>query len=205
MIRHHPSAVLLLRHEAGRLPPLHARVLEAHLGQCEDCRAALRDAEAVAGALLASLDPVPLAPDAWPNTLARLSQPLDAAPALPGAADALAAANGKPWRRIAPGITTTALAARDATGTRLDLLRVAPGASLLSHGHTGLETLCVLQGMYEDGIETYAAGDFAEADGSIDHRPVALPGADCICLFATTGRLTPHSLVGRLIRPFLGM
>ncbi len=208
MIRHHPSEALLLRHAAGRLPPAHATVLDAHLARCGQCRVALGAAEAVGGALLQTLAPAALAPDALANTLARLDAPLDPLPA-PGMADRvpdlIGAWPARPWRRIAPGIATLALSPRDATDTRLDMLRVAPGAGLLGHGHAGLETLVVLRGAFEDGVASYAEGDFAEADATLAHRPVALPGGPCICLFATTGHLKPHSLLGRLLRPLLGM
>jgi putative transcriptional regulator len=97
------------------------------------------------------------------------------------------------------------LMARDETDTRLDLIRVAPGTGLLEHGHRGFESTIVLQGAFDDGIARYEVGDFGEADGEIDHRPAAVPGPDCICLIATTSRLKPHSVIGRLVGPLLGM
>jgi putative transcriptional regulator len=97
------------------------------------------------------------------------------------------------------------LMARDETDTRLDLIRVAPGTGLLEHGHDGLESTIVLQGAFDDRIARYEVGDFAEAEGGVDHRPTARPGPDCICLIATTAHLQAHSFVGRLVRPWLGM
>jgi len=97
------------------------------------------------------------------------------------------------------------LMARDASDTRLDLIRVAPGTGLLEHGHGGFESTIVLQGAFDDGIARYETGDFGEAEGGVDHRPAALPGPDCICLIATTSRLKPHSVIGRLVGPLLSM
>ena len=94
---------------------------------------------------------------------------------------------------------------RDESGTRLDLIRVAPGTGLLEHGHGGFETTIVLQGAYDDGVCRFETGDFGEADQELDHRPAALPGPDCICLIATTAHLKPHGLLGRLVRPLIGM
>lgn len=204
MIRHHPSPALILRCAGGHLPAAHEAVIKAHLTRCAACRAALDDAMAVGGVLLDETPKADLAPGALEAVLARLDRPLPPPAPTRIGLDGLAAPARK-WRRVAPGIATLSLAPRDATGTRLDMLRVAPGAGLLSHGHHGLETLCVLQGAFDDGIERYAAGDFAEADEALDHRPVALPGEDCLCLFATTGFLKPHGLLGRLVRPLLGM
>ncbi len=94
---------------------------------------------------------------------------------------------------------------RDPTNSRLDLIRVAPGAALLEHSHTAFETTVVLTGAFEDGHETFGVGDYAEADGDTKHRPRALPGEVCICLIATTGHLSTRGLLGRLVRPLLGM
>ena len=62
----------------------------------------------------------------------------------------------------------------------------------------------VLQGAFDDDIEHYHVGDFAEADGQLNHCPRALPGPDCICLIATSGRLAARGLLGKLVRPLLG-
>ncbi len=204
MIRHHPSPTLLLRCAAGQLPAAHDAVIEAHLARCPNCRAALVDAMAVGGALLDQTLKVAMAAGALDTVLAQLDRPLPPVAPLKPAMDFVTHPPGR-WRRVAPGVATMTLAPRDATGTRLDMLRVAPGSGLLSHGHHGLETLCVLQGAFDDGIERFAAGDFAEADDALDHRPVALPGEACVCIFATTGYLKPHGVLGRLVRPLLGM
>ena len=204
MIRHHPAEANLIACAAGTMPMAHARVIGVHAARCPACAAGLRAAEAAGGALLDALPPAPMAPDALARALARLDtaapEPAPAAPAF----DLAALASGR-WRRVAPGIAIMNLLPRDATDSRLDLIRVAPGRALLTHGHTGPETTCVLSGAFADGTGTFAAGDCVEADAALDHTPRALPGEDCLCLIATTHHLRPHSWLGRLVRPLLGM
>ncbi|MGC8524153.1 MAG: ChrR family anti-sigma-E factor [Acidibrevibacterium sp.] len=204
MINHHPAEASLIACAAGTMPVAHARVIEAHAALCPVCASGLRAAEAAGGALLEALPPAPMAPDALARALARLDAAApESAPAAP-ALDLAALASGR-WRRVAPGIAIMKLLARDATDSRLDLIRVAPGRALLTHGHTGPESTCVLSGAFSDGIGTFATGDFMAADAALDHTPRALPGEDCICLIATTHHLRPHSWLGRLVRPLLGM
>ena len=97
------------------------------------------------------------------------------------------------------------LARRGASGTRLDLLRVAPGTALPAHGHSGPKRTCILQGGYADVTRNHAAGDVAEGDATLEHTPVGSPGPDCICLIATTGRLRAHTWLARLVQPLIGV
>jgi putative transcriptional regulator len=203
MIQHHPSDATLLAGAAGNLPDPHARVLSAHLSYCPHCVRALGQAEAVGGDLLAALEPSSLAADALARTLANLDAPLPAEPAAaPATLNALVTGR---WRWTGPGIAMMKLLPRDASHSRLDLIRVAPGVALLEHGHTGRESTCVLQGAFQDITGAYHAGDFIEADGDLAHRPTALAGDVCICLIATTGHLRPRGMLGWLVRPLLGM
>jgi putative transcriptional regulator len=204
MIQHHPSDLNILACAAGTLPEPHAMVIAVHAAMCPVCAVALREADEIAGALLDSLPPAPLAADALKRTLTRLDRApavKDAAPA-PLTLDALA--KGR-WRRSGLGIAMMPLLRRDVADSRLDLIRVAPGVALLEHGHTGPEMICVLHGGFDDGTGQYHAGDFMEADASLAHRPTALPGEDCICLIATSGHLRTHGLMGWLVRLLIGM
>lgn len=209
MIRHHPAEATLLACAAGTLADAHARVIRVHAAMCPACAAGLRAAEAGGGALLEALEPTALAPDALARTLARL----DAVPPArkeaardeaAAAFDFAALAKGR-WRRVGPGIAMMTLMARDASDSRLDLIRVAPGRSLLAHSHEGSETTCVLRGAFEDGLGTYGPGDCVETDPALSHQPRALPGEECVCLIAVTHHLRPQSWLGRLVRPLLGM
>jgi putative transcriptional regulator len=203
MIQHHPSEETLLTCAAGTLPEPHARVVTAHVAFCPNCARALRQAEAVGGALLADLPPSRLARDALARTLNRLGAPSATEPS-PVPATLTGLATGR-WRWTGPGIAMMPLLRRDASDSRLDLIRVAAGIALLEHGHTGRESTCVLQGAFHDGVGEYHVGDFMEVDGGRAHRPTALAGETCICLIATSGHLRPRGLLGWLARPLLGM
>jgi putative transcriptional regulator len=204
VIRHHPSEATLMAQAAGSLPGLHARVLAVHLAACPRCRDELRGLEEVGGAVLATLPPAPLQPDALARTLARLDDAARPAPSRTPVVTLQALATGR-WWWLGRGIRLMPLARRDASGTRLDLLRVAAGIALPAHGHSGPEMACILQGGYADATGDYAAGDIAEGDAALDHKPVASPGPDCICLIATTGRLRAHTWLARIVQPLIGV
>ena len=204
MIRHHPSDATLIAQAAGQLPALHAAVLAVHLSACPHCRGELRRLEDIGGVLLAELPPVPLQPDALARTLARLDEKVDATPPAVAPITLAALAVGR-WWWLGPGVRLMPLSRRDASGTRLDLLRVAPGRALPGHGHTGPEMACILQGAYADETGEYSAYDIAEGNAGLDHTPIASPGADCICLVATTGRLRGHTWLARLVQPLMGI
>jgi len=204
VIRHHPSEPTLMAQAAGSLPALHARVLAVHLAACPHCRDDLRGLNEVGGALLATLPQAPLRPDALARTLARLDDAVRPAPSPAPATTLQALATGR-WWWLGRGIRLMPLARRDASGTRLDLIRVVPGVALPAHGHSGPEMACILQGGYADATGDYAAGDIAEGDAALDHTPVASPGPDCICLIATTGRLRAHTWLARVVQPLIGV
>lgn len=201
MIRHHPSEATLLCFAAGSLPEAHARVVAMHLAACPGCSRSSGEMEELGGGLLDAAPPLALSSNALERTLARLdSAPEEPKPG-PTVFDLLAAGR---WRWSGPGVAVMPLISRDAADSRLDLIRVAPGSALLEHGHAGFETTCVVRGAFDDGVGRYRQGDFVEADGTLDHRPMALPGEECICLVATTGRLSPRGPIGWLVRPLLG-
>jgi putative transcriptional regulator len=204
MIRHHPSDAILMAYAAGHLPVLHARVLAVHVSACQHCCSRLRCMEEIGGALLEGLSPVAFRSDALARTLARLGEaPVEPEPVVvPITLEALAV---RRWWWLGPGIRLMPLQRRDTSDTRLDLIRVKPGIAMPAHGHTGLETACILQGAYSDESGEYATNDIAEGDGELNHAPVASPGPDCICLIATTGRLRGHTWLSRLVQPLIGV
>lgn len=201
MICHHPSEFSLLRCAAGTLPAPHASVVIAHAARCAECAVALSEAAEIGGALLDAAPAGALSVGALPRVLERLGGAGRDPVPLPLS---LAALTGR-WRWIGPGIAMIKLIERDASNSRLDLIRVAPGTALLEHGHGGLETTCVLAGGFDDGGGAFHAGDFIETESADAHRPTALAGEDCICLIATTGHLQARGVLGWLVRPLLGM
>jgi putative transcriptional regulator len=205
MIRHHPSDTTLTALAAGTLPILHARVMAVHLAACAECRDRLRQMEEIGGALLAALPAAPLRPGALARVLARLDDVApEPAPAAPAPITLAALATGR-WWWLGPGIRLMPLVHRDASATRLDLIRVVPGTGMPAHDHTGHEMACILQGGYDDETGHYEALDIAEGDAGLQHTPVAAAGADCICLIATTGRLRATTWLARLVQPLVGV
>jgi putative transcriptional regulator len=204
MIRHHPAETTLFACAAGTLPAAHAEVIRVHAALCPACAAGLALAEAAGGVLLEALAPTAMAEDALARTLARLDHVVPAPAPAPARFDVAALASGR-WRRVAPGIAMMPLLRRDATDSRLDLIRVAPGRALLSHGHSGAETTCVLAGTFSDETGDYGFGDCMETDTALAHQPRARGEEECICLIAVTHHLQPKSWLGRLVRPLLGM
>jgi putative transcriptional regulator len=81
-INHHPPEELFLAYAAGDLGEAWSLLIATHLALCPVCRGAVRDAEAIGGALIDELVPETLAGDALEKTLARAA----AAEVMPAAA-----------------------------------------------------------------------------------------------------------------------
>ena len=209
MIRHHPSDATLIAHAAGTLPVLHGQVVAAHLTQCTACRAVIRLGVELGSALLETVTPLPVVDDGLARVLARLDtlEPeTESVPAPAGKAVTLKAlSQGGRWRWVGPGIKLMPLVPRDATGTRLDLVRVSPGTALPRHDHRGPEMTCVLKGAFADKLGEYHVGDLEEGDVGLDHEPRALEGEECVCIIATTGYLRAHGLFTRVLQPIFGI
>jgi putative transcriptional regulator len=195
--RHHPSADVLAAYAAGTHEPGFGLVVGAHVETCADCRARVGAFEASSGAALNELPQTELAPDALAQTLARLDQ---AAPvAVSGdTRPLLERLPLKPKRWVAPGVWVAAVDTPHAAENRVYVLSVAKGMVSARHEHSGAEYCTVLKGAYRDEIGTFAAGDFAAADGDLNHQPIVEGDEACVCLFATEGRLKPQGWIGRL-------
>jgi putative transcriptional regulator len=205
---------LLIAHAAGKLPEPVALAVATHLALNPAARARYRRYEALGGMLLDELQPAPLAVDSWDRLLGRLdeaseedvSRPLALAQGchvlprplrdyVPGSLDALR------WRNY--GTAAEAELAVRAPGYRTSLIRVRAGKMVPRHTHEGNELTVVLEGAFHDETGHYRRGDLAIADSSIDHRPVADEGQDCLCLAVTDAPLRLTGLFGRLLNPFI--
>lgn len=199
--RHHPSPDILAAYAAGALAPGFGLVVGAHIERCAACQAQSRVFEAVSGAALATLPNEELAKDALARVLSRLDE---AAPA-PHVADTRPLLDRlplKPRRWVAPGVWVAAVDTPHAPDDRVYLLSVAPGMPTARHEHSGAEFCTVLKGAYEDELGVFSAGDFAAAESDLNHQPRVVSNEDCICLFATEGRLKAQGLIGRLAFAF---
>jgi putative transcriptional regulator len=206
----HPSEDLILDYARGALELGRGLVLRAHLDVCPECRASLRLAEAVGGALVADLEPAELGPDALAKALARLDlPPPPPAPAGPRPDNwirvppdvLLAAERHKRW--AAPGVWVAPVTRDRKTGARSYLLGIGPGIAVPLHTHKGTELVCVLKGAYKDRGRVYYPGDFAENDEEVEHQPRVTRDGECVCLIAADHDLVPRNLVARVMQPFV--
>jgi putative transcriptional regulator len=88
---------------------------------------------------------------------------------------------------------------------QLKLLRIGAGRAMPEHGHGGEEITLVLKGAYRDHMGRFGAGDVADLDEDIEHKPVVEQDGDCICLVATERPTRFKSLAARLMQPFVGI
>jgi putative transcriptional regulator len=206
----HPSLEILGDYAAGGLPEPVALALAVHLSSCSACRIAVQRLETIGGVVLDDVPPAALDTEAaldralsnlgdaeppelpseksdFPNALLRR---------VPGDLAKL------PWRRVARGVAEFALDTYEA-GYRAKLLRIQPGASVPRHTHRGEEYTVVLAGAFNDSDVVYEKGDFAEADPSLHHQPIASDGEVCYCLAVTNAPLKLLSPIGRLMDPLL--
>jgi putative transcriptional regulator len=195
--RHHPSIETLSGYAAGNMRAGFDLVVAAHLQGCTACQAQVGKLERLGGHLLAEIDPVAIGEGALAATLARLDEPvLPVSGTAPGTLREKL--DGSKLRWVAPGVWTGKIDTPHAPQDRVFLLRVAPGAATARHTHEGAEFTQVLEGALDDGGIIYRAGDFVELDQEHTHRPVVHGNEECLCLFATEGRLVPTDLIGRI-------
>jgi putative transcriptional regulator len=207
-ITHHPTDPTLAAFAAGTLDEGRALVVSTHLVGCAACRGAVRSFERLRGIALEDAVPVPLEDGALQRTLQQISSNDAAQPISPGRDRSeaqptpLSAYSLGKWRRIAPGLQFRPVAV-PAEGTRVFMLKAAPGIRIPHHAHAGLEWTCVLQGAFSHQLGRYGAGDFDEADDTIEHQPVVEAGVECVCLVALQGQIQLKSWMGRLMQPFI--
>ena len=208
---HHPSDETLLDFARGALSPGRSLVLRAHLGVCAECRANVRLAEAVGGALVSELAPAELAPDALAQALARIERPPPplAAPIIPTPDNwirvptdvLIAAARRKRW--AAPGVWVAPVMRDRRTGERSYLLGIGRGIAVPKHTHKGVEMICVLTGAYDDRGEMHHPGDFAENGEAVEHKPRVTMDGECVCLIAADNALVARDLLGWIMQPLV--
>lgn len=196
---HHIPAELLLDYAGGTLPEQWSLVTACHLTFCPHCRRELAAIEATAGAMLEDIAPQPVKASGFAAVAARLGPQEPAVPAAQAASDDLLpvplrsylnrSIDTIPWRWSGAGLQSYALPMRKPRGGMVSLLRVAPGAGLPMHTHRGEEMTLVLSGGYTDAAGAFRRGDVEIADGSVEHRPLAMADQPCICLAVTDAPL----------------
>lgn len=211
-IRHHLDEATLLSYVAGSLSQGMALVVASHLSMCAECRNRVAKQEAVGGSLLENLAPAAISSSALDDVLARLDQTETAQPQPERQSDSSLPAplyealgcslRDVAWKKIVAGIHYFDLPYTAGGVTRL--LKIAPGKTLLPHGHQGNELTLVLEGSFCDDIGRFARGDIADLDEQVEHQPLVDSQTDCICLIATDGPLKFTTLLGRLVQPVTG-
>jgi putative transcriptional regulator len=200
-ITHHPTDETLAAHAAGTLDAARSLVLAMHVARCPACQRRTGLFEAVGGALLDSAPVVSMKPRALEAALRRLDGDGASEPA--ANADPLAAHALGPWRWVGPGVYRRSVTVPEARNMKVFMLRAQPGTRLPHHRHSGIEWTCVLEGAFEHEIGRYGAGDFDEADETVEHKPTVCEGVPCVCIVALEGGIQLQSRLGRLLQPLL--
>ncbi len=207
-IAHHPSDLTLAAFAAGTLDEGRSLVVATHLATCAACRKAVRSFQRLRGIALEDGEQSPMAADALQRALAAISSDEPPQPARHGATPSewpspLSSYPLGAWRWIGRGVQWRSVPVPPEEGTRVFMLKAAPGTRIPHHEHAGLEWTCVLQGAFRHQNGRYGAGDFDEADESVDHLPVVEDGIECICLVALQGQIRFKGWIGRLVQPFV--
>jgi len=213
MIKHHPSEETLVAFASGTLSEANSLVVATHMAHCGECRSATRDMQEVAGSLLDESETSTISSATRGAVMARLDE-LDvdvvAEPATTTLVTPVVSAmapvslyEGGKWQRVGLGVHRQFIDVPDADGTRVFMLKAAPGTRLPDHRHVGTEWTCVLQGSFIHDHGRFGAGDFDEADDSVDHKPFVEKGEECICLVALNGHVEMTGWLGRLIQPLV--
>jgi putative transcriptional regulator len=212
---HHLDHSTMLAYAAGTLDAAFAVVAASHMTMCPACRAAVREAEAMGGELLEALPEAAVSAPCRERTLASLDRaPSPAAPRMlphgelpvPLARVMSASSyNDIAWRKKAPGVAMCDVKLPAGAKGQLKLLRIGAGRAMPEHGHGGEEITLVLKGAYRDHMGRFGAGDVADLDEDIEHRPVVDGNEECICLVATERPTRFKSFAARIMQPFVGI
>lgn len=185
MPHYHPDEALLIEYANGSLDEAKALLVATHLALCPPCRAVVAAGEAAGAALAfeeaaAEVGPMPDIAATPVDARAQPSVPVAPVP------EPLRGYLGRPvselgWVPVLAGMKEYPLP-EFAGRSSVRLLAIEPGRRMPRHTHEGLELTLVLQGSFADATGSYARGDVATADASVDHQPQAGAGEVCLCL-----------------------
>jgi putative transcriptional regulator len=208
-IKHHPSDATLATYASGTLDEARGLVVATHLSLCAQCRNAVHAFEQAGGAMLDDAEPAVMSPGALQRAMAALGPLQIVQPALGGEGGArefpapLSRYSMGPWRWIGRGVQWRSVDVASDEGVRVFMLKAKPGTKLPRHRHTGTEWTCVFDGAFSHDLGRYGAGDFDEADESVEHNPVVDAQMGCVCLVALQGNIELQGWMGRLLQPLV--
>jgi putative transcriptional regulator len=215
-INHHLDDATIIAYAAGTLGEAHGFAVATHLAYCPDCRRATREAEALGGEILSQQDTDAVSDTCRAATLASLdgvahatrkkvALPVSELPAVLCNLLSNQSLDVLKWKTKAPGVATFDIPMSHNGKTHLLLMKLSPGRKLPEHGHGGEELTVILRGSYSDHTGRYSAGDVADLDEDVEHRPIVDSEAECICLIATEAPARFKSFWARLAQPFVGI
>ena len=163
------------------LPAEERTGFEAHVRECDECRAELAQVSAMVEAFVD-----------WPTDVLRPPAPLWSrlaeriAPGAPAEPEARWQAEPE-WKEVAPGISCKLLATDTASGRVSMLVRLAPGVAYPPHTHAGVEELHLLDGELWIEDRKLVPGDYNRGEpGTGDTRVFSETG--CTCVLVTSFR-----------------
>jgi putative transcriptional regulator len=208
-IKHHPGDATLAAYASGTLDEARGLVVATHLSLCAQCRGAVQTFERAGGAMLDDAEPAAMSPGALQRAMAALGPLEIVQPAIGGEGGAgefpapLSRYAVGPWRWIGRGVQWRSVDVASDQGVRVFMLKAKPGIKLPRHRHTGTEWTCVFDGAFSHDLGRYDAGDFDEADESVEHNPVVDAQMGCVCLVALQGHIELQGWMGRLLQPLV--
>ena len=207
-IKHHLTDALLMAYSAGTLPEAFDVVVATHVSLCDECRARMHEFDAVGGSVFDRIEAATLDEGSFEATMALITRsdwcegerPIRPAHGpMPGAPGELRRHRPRRHQVAQDRNGGVRQAILDTTGKpTVRLLRIPGGAAVPDHGHRGTELTLVLQGAFRDETDRFGPGDVEVAGEEMEHRPVAEPGVECICLAATDAPLRFNDMIPRL-------
>ena len=222
-ISNHPQQELMAAYSAGSLPLSQALCISTHLEHCPECVRKLQRLNHVGSELMQQLKPAPASSELKDKLFARLDSLTEdfatEGPVTEDSAQQIDQETGSSvpkclrqfvsdgfdklqWKRVSADIQRVELC-RDSNGARVELLKIRPGGSAISHTHLGDEYTVILEGAFSDESGLYGEGDFLFRDNSDEHTPVATQHRECLCLAVTEGPIQFTGVFSRLLNPFV--
>jgi putative transcriptional regulator len=212
-ISNHPQEELMAAYSAGSLPLSQALCISTHLEHCPECVRKLQRLNRVGSELMQQLKPAPASSELRDKLFARLDS-LTEDSAEKGDQETGSSVpkclqqfvrdgyDKLRWKRVSADIQSAELC-RDSNGARVELLKIRPGGSAITHTHLGDEYTVILEGGFSDESGLYGEGDFLFRNNRDEHTPVATQHRECLCLAVTEGPIQFTGLFSRLLNPFV--